>query len=229
MPENIHWSEVLTGEMLFVGLLGKLWYEYPNRAWYQTLLDDDVFAEVPFGTEQSDVTAGLDKLLAWQQQLGTTGLAGVFDDLASDYTRLFIGPGKVLAIPWESAYFNDERLLFQVQSSQVRAWYRRFGLEAATNGCEPEDHIGLELAFMAHLAGLGLAALEAGNDQAFAEAINAQRVFAETHLLKWAPVWCREVETKACTDFYQAASRLTRGVLSALTARLGLSADVAEA
>jgi TorA maturation chaperone TorD len=229
MTENIDWSEVLTGEMLFVGLLGKLWYQYPDRAWYQALLAEDVFTEAPFGNDQPEIAAGLAQLQTWQRGLGADGLAGAFGDLASDYTRLFIGPGKVLAMPWESAHFNDERLLFQEQSTQVRAWYRRFGLETANDGREPEDHIGLELVFIAHLASQGLAALEAGNARGFAETLDAQRTFAETHLLKWAPAWCHEVETKARTDFFRAAAKLTRGVLSALTTRLALPAEVAAA
>jgi TorA maturation chaperone TorD len=48
-------------------------------------------------------------------------------------------------------------------------------------------------------------------------------------LLKWAPAWCCEVETKARTDFFRAAAKLTRGVLSALTTRLALPAEVAAA
>ncbi len=211
------WAEVLTGQMLFAGLLGKLWYQCPDRDWYAQLLAEDVFGEAPFAGEQPDVAAGLDLLRAWQMQLGAGGLDAVFDELAADYAHLFLGPGALLAPPWESVYFNDERLVFQVQTSQVRAWYRRFGLEAANDGREPEDHIGLELAFVAHLSGLGLTALEAGDDAAFTETLEALRAFLNTHLLKWAPAWCRQVEAGASTAFYQAAARITRGVLAELS------------
>ncbi len=227
MSEMIHpalptdQTEHLTGEMLLVGLLGRLWYEFPDKAWYQSLLAEDVFAEAPFGGDQPDVAAGLAGLRAWQSQLGVNGLNGAaFDGLAADYTRLFMGPGKLLAPPWESVFFNDERLLFQEQTLQLRAWYARFGLAADRSGQEPDDHIGLELAFLAHLASLGLAALEAGDDERLAQTLTAQRAFLDAHLLKWAPAWCLQVQTNAKTAFYQAAAQLTSGALAALDATL---------
>jgi TorA maturation chaperone TorD len=229
---DVNWAETLTGEMLLVGLLGKLWYEFPDRAWYQSLLAEDVFAEAPFAADQPDVAAGLAGLRGWQRGLGPGGLAAqraAFDDLAADYTRLFVGPGKLLAPPWESVYFSPNRLIFQEQTLHVRGWYARFGLansRAATSGLdpayagssgrEPDDHVGLELAFVAHLASLGLAALEAGEAARLAETLDAQRAFLEAHLLQWAPDWCGQVEAKAATAFYQSAARLTRGALAAL-------------
>ncbi|MBO2519906.1 MAG: molecular chaperone TorD, partial [Firmicutes bacterium] len=40
----------------------------------------------------------------------------------------------------------------------MRNWYARYGLVAEKKGQEPDDHVGLELEFVAHLAGLALEA-----------------------------------------------------------------------
>ena len=51
--------------------------------------------------------------------------------LANDYTRLFIGPGKLPASPWESVYACGEELVFQQSTLDVRAAYHAAGFAAA--------------------------------------------------------------------------------------------------
>jgi TorA maturation chaperone TorD len=98
----------------------------------------------------------------------------------------------------------------------VRRWYRRFGLEAVNLKKEPDDHIGLELAFVAHLAGRALQTLEAGDREAFQEAIQAQRDFARRHLLVWTPLWCAQMVEYAKTPFYRGLALMLRGALDEL-------------
>ena len=71
--------------------------------------------------------------------------------LANDYTRLFIGPGKLPASPWESVYVCGEELIFQQSTLDVRAAYHAAGFTAAGYPHVPDDHIATELAFMAAL------------------------------------------------------------------------------
>jgi TorA maturation chaperone TorD len=137
----------------------------------------------------------------------------MFEDVQADYTRLFIGPGQVLTPPWESVYFSEERLTFQKETLDVRNWYKRFGLQAAKIYNEPDDHIGLELEFIAHLARLGLDALEKNDAAAFDKSLDAQRGFLVEHLLRWAPDWCEQVQSRANTGFYRGISLVTRGSL----------------
>ena len=46
------WKPTLTGEVLLFGLLGKILYQDLDKAWLETLIHEEVFAEVPFGAEQ---------------------------------------------------------------------------------------------------------------------------------------------------------------------------------
>jgi TorA maturation chaperone TorD len=225
-PPTTGLDEALTGEMLFVGLLGRLLYTFPDRDWYQLLLDEGVFAEVPFGAGQPDVEAGLALVQNWQRTAGSPLSAQAFAELQADYSRLFAGPGKLLAAPWESVYFSEERLLFQAQTLDVRAWYRRYGLEVAVGRQEPDDHIGLELAFLSHLAGLTVHALKSPNCHTPAALLAAQHDFLQAHLLCWGPAWCQEVEAHARTDFYRGVARMLRGVLKLLAESFELPAPV---
>ena len=208
----IEWIEVLTGEMLVFGLLGKVFYDYPEKAWLQSLIESDVFSEVPFAGDQPDVVAALGDLQAWTNE-NRAGISDeAFEALRIDYTRLFIGPGTVLTPPWESVYFSEERLTFQESTLHVRDWYRRFGLEMIKLHNEPDDHIGLELEFLAHLAKLGVAESE-GSSQPPLELLDAQRGFLTEHVLTWAPDWCRRVQVEARSKFYRGIALMTRGAL----------------
>jgi TorA maturation chaperone TorD len=216
-------GEELAGEALLFGLLGKLLYQEPDRQWLAELVRDGVFEEAPFGMGQKDVQRGLSLLQDWGR-LGNGSLPEpVFKDLQSDYFSLFVGAGKVLAPPWESVYFSEERLLFQEQTLAVRAWYRRFGLEIEKLHQEPDDHLGLELAFLAHLASLGLAELERQDSDGVEAILNAQRNFVQQHLLRWEGEWSGLVLEHARTDFYRGLARLTHGALRALAIQLELS------
>ncbi|MCX6064708.1 MAG: molecular chaperone TorD family protein, partial [Chloroflexi bacterium] len=138
-----------------------------------------------------------------------------FEALTKDQLHLFIGPDKLLVPSWESAYFNQGRLVFQEQTIQVREWYARFGLAIETVNHEPDDHIGPELSFVAHLATLGLQVLEDADDQNLESILQAQRDFLGEHLLRWGPAWARLVGEHAETDFYRGLAHLTHGALLA--------------
>jgi len=215
--DPIDWQETLTGEMLLLNMLGRIFYTYPTndeRTWLQSLIDQDIFSEAPFASEQEQTNIGLKLLQDWAgQDLSNE----VFKSLQEDYTHLFIGLGEGFAAPWESVYFSEERLTFQEQTLEVRNWYRRFGLEAEKIYREPDDHIGLELLFLSHLATLGIQALNEQDDARFEELWAAQREFHQQHLGAWAPTWCGLVEEDARTDFYKGVATLTHGALSELS------------
>ena len=208
----VDWPEILTGQALLFGVLAKILYQYPEKAWIDSLIAEDVFAESPFARAQPDVIAGLNLLQQWSQANRGGTSSNAFDAIQIDHTRLFLGPGKVLAAPWESVYFTEERLVFQQQTLQVRVWYARFGLEVIKLHQEPDDHIGLELEFLAHLAKLGLQSLEQ-EPKRLDNLLDAQRKFLTEHLLKWAPIWYGLVIQHARTDFYRGVAQLTNGSL----------------
>lgn len=219
---------MLMGEMLLFGLLGKVIYAQPDQSFLQSLIDEDVFSEAPFGSEHPDIVSGLDLLSNWCAANRSGISPENFLDLQAEYTRLFVGTGRVLAPLWESVYFNEARLIFQEQTLQVRKWFRSYGLEPEKLNSEPDDHIGLEMAFVSHLANLGLQALDQGDDVKLEELLAAQRQFMSEHLLRWGSRWCSLVEENAKTDFYRGLSRLTLGALLSVAAwlEIGIPADL---
>ena len=133
-----------------------------------------------------------------------------------DHQRLFLGPERLLACPYESVYLNPEHLTFGSQTLAVRAWYHRYGLSAPAQGREPDDHIGLELGFVSFLIMRALEAAERGDDALLREHSDAVGLFLEEHLLLWAYECLDHVALHAQTHFYRGVGLLTRGILYAL-------------
>lgn len=208
------WKTELIGEALLFGLLGRILYGELDKEWLDSLIAEDVFGEAPFGAEQVEIQHGLELLRRWSTENRNGTSEQEYKNVMADQMRLLIGIERVLAPVWESVYFNERRLVFQKQTLDVREWYARFGLQIERLNKEPDDHIGLEFSFIAHLA---LRALQvADNDvNACEELLHAQIDFLTEHLLRWGPAWAKLVKQHAETDFYRGVAHLTHGALLA--------------
>jgi TorA maturation chaperone TorD len=214
------WKINLLGETLLLGVLGKALQSNPDKQWLQSLIEQDIFSESPLESKCPELEAGLIHLQSWSRE-NQGGMSNEqFMQLQADYTRLFVGPGNIATPCWESVYFNEDRMVFQIQTLQVRQWYRRFGLEPEKLYNEPDDHIGLELSFLAYLAQLGLQALNENDEGRFKQILQAQRQFILEHPLKWVADWSALVNRHAKTDFYHGLALLAHGALLVMAEQL---------
>lgn len=126
------------------------------------------------------------------------------DRLRSEYTRLFLGPDKLPAPPWESVYVNGEPLLFQQSTLAVRDAYRQSGYAAVGYPREADDHVAIEFDFMASLASKACEA-----ETLERETLVKQLAFLEDHLLVWIDSFAERLG--ACdtvSEFYPSFARL---------------------
>lgn len=108
------------------------------------------------------------------------------EQLEFAFNSLFVGPGKLLAPPYESAYLNENRVLMQQETLSVRKFYEKAGLELICKNHEPDDHIAFELEFVCYLLGQYLQTKEK-------EMIQMYHTFLKTHLFRWAGVHCEAI------------------------------------
>lgn len=127
----------------------------------------------------------------------------------NDYTRLFIGPGKLLAAPWESVYVNEEPLLLVESTIDVRKTYLDQGYAPKMFPHVADDHISLELDFMKRLSANACQALESGNRDSALDYLKASKAFLAEHLLKWVVHFSSDVVAGAPGYFELAARVLT--------------------
>lgn len=181
-------------------------------------LDTDQVAAWPLAGANPSTDAGLAAL-----HLAIAEPASA-EELEADYRQLFVGPGTLAAPPWESVHRDDEGLMFQEQTMNVRHAYAEFGLQAPALNKEPDDHMGLELAFVGELAVTALNAAEAGDVVGQSTLLEAMAAFCEQHLATWGPQLGRLIVAGATTDLYRAVGHLLEGSIEAFGTILGSAA-----
>ena len=137
----------------------------------------------------------------------------LLEDLAVEYTRLFLGPGKHIS-PHESVHHKKEGTqsdqLWGESTADVKKIIESSGLEYKTEYTGLPDHISVELEFMQQVI---LREEQAWQDDDAKTALLCQgneKKFVDEHLFRWVPEFCEKVITEADLPFYREVARLTR-------------------
>jgi TorA maturation chaperone TorD len=105
--------------------------------------------------------------------------------------------------------------LLQEQTIQERNWYARFGLQVEQYSRELDDHIGLEMSFVACLAWCALQAIKADDQTTRNALLQVQRDFLVERPLRWTSTWAKRANEHAATNFYCGMSHLSHAALLA--------------
>ncbi|MGD8191581.1 TorD/DmsD family molecular chaperone [Brevibacillus ginsengisoli] len=135
-----------------------------------------------------------------------------------EFQRLFIGPNELPAHPWESVYRSAERILFDETTFLFRQKLHENGLKYLKENNEPEDHISIQLSFMAYLIEQQIQALQENNDEEFCRKVNAQVAVLQDHLNQWVFEFTNNLLVATDSLLYQGAAKLLRDFLKADTA-----------
>lgn len=140
--------------------------------------------------------------------------AGAVQELAVEYTRLFSGSleGVGPPPPYESVW-RENRLMGAATVSVIEA-YRMAGFADIDPQVGPQDHLGVELKYVA-LSSLREAEAWRAGDMASARLRQARlRTFLEDHLAVWQPLWAADLKKKARLPLYPALADLMTAALA---------------
>jgi len=142
------------------------------------------------------------------------------EQLAVEYTRLFIGPGPHVS-PHESVHAPDgSNLLNSERTAMVRRFIAAAGFEFEPSYSGYPDHISTEFEFMEALIGCQLASLDEGNSEETDTSLMLQREFADRHLSKWLPAFCDRVAEQAELPLYASLASVTKEFIDIELAQL---------
>ena len=151
------------------------------------------------------------------------------EDLAVEYTRLFIGPGPHIS-PHESVNIETghalEASFWGTQTVTVKKFIEATGLQYADAFTDMPDHISVEFEFMQTLAAKEEEAWANGDAEYATNLLAIERRFFDEHLDRWVPRFCDRVIAEASLDFYRAMAELTKQILA--FERQNLGAETAE-
>lgn len=217
MSENLMDSETRAALMGLMESRAHV-YQVLSRS-YRTEVDAAFARELAneFSFESDD--AALNEALAAMRAALDGADEEALELLAVTFDRVFFGMGPLTArhaFPYESVYTSDRGIMMQEAYTSVARAYREQALAKDPAFTEPEDHLAVELAFMATLADRARTFLSAGDeagDEAATETVRQSLAFARGHLLNWIDRFCGELTLAAAPDgengFYVALAAFT--------------------
>lgn len=138
---------------------------------------------------------------------------------AADFARAFLGAGvvnQVAAYPFESVYTSPTRLVMQDAYEAVRQLYHKYGFVKSEDCDLHEDHIALEIQFLAHLSGRAAKLFEEGKEAEACDVLRLQKTFIETHIENWISRFCDDVRACPVSPFYKGWSYILEGFVFTL-------------
>jgi TorA maturation chaperone TorD len=136
----------------------------------------------------------------------------LLENLAIEYTRLFVGPGKHIS-PYESVHHQKEGVqsgqLWGELTGQVKSIIESSGLEYKSEYTGMPDHISVELEFMQHVVQHEAQAREVDDEETALLCLKNEKQFVDEHLFGWIPGFCEKVIEAAEMPFYREMAKLT--------------------
>ncbi|MEF9426251.1 MAG: molecular chaperone TorD family protein [Candidatus Mariimomonas ferrooxydans] len=140
----------------------------------------------------------------------------LIEDLAVEYTKLFLGPGKHIS-PHESVHHErndgDWGMLWGKDTVLVKKFIESAGLEYKTDYKGLPDSIGVELEFMQQVTKRETQAWDEDDYDGALYCLKIEQKFIDEHLAKWIPIFCDKVISKAELSLYREMAKLTKGFI----------------
>lgn len=137
----------------------------------------------------------------------------LYFELAADYTAIYLMHGFDVS-PCESVWFDEDGLIYQEPMFQIRDAMQHYGLQSADWRQRSEDHLVMQLLFVAYL-------METGTCVALQDAAR----FLDEHTLRWLGKFANRISSRCETKFYAGLVSLTHLYLDQLRNELALILD----
>jgi TorA maturation chaperone TorD len=197
-------AKMATARANVYGLLADVFREEPSEALLSKL-------RVPeFSSALHALNLSLDDMFE------STSHAQLVEDLALEFTRLFVGPGSHLS-PHESmhveARFGEQNSFWGEQTVEVKKFMEAAGLKVDDSFSGMPDHLSAEFEFMQRLLLKEVEARANEDHELGANILKIEKRFYEEHLSQWVSNFCDKVIDATGHPFYKQFSEVTKGFI----------------
>jgi putative dimethyl sulfoxide reductase chaperone len=134
-------------------------------------------------------------------------------ELALEYTRLFLGPGKHVS-PHASVHLPEGGgSLYGAPTAAARRFIESTGARYRPDYRGLPDHISVELEFMQQVVLAEAEAWDSQDPEQARKCLSIEKEFLDTHLAGWVPVFCEKVCLQAELSFYCQMAKMTEKFL----------------
>lgn len=155
------------------------------------------------------------ELAASANRLGNAFAAEDLQTLLVDHTRLFVGPMRPIAMPYEAFWLPANANTTEGHSFPVQALYQEGGFDLDEGFRDLPDHIAVELEFLYVLLFAQHQAISDGDDKKAAVSEELRQRLLRQHLGKWVLPFAAVVRKNAETAFYRELADLTEQFIRA--------------
>lgn len=198
--------EEVQAEKQILELLRFVFWKEPTK---ELLFD---FIKAPIIEEENDIDRGLN-LMNKAVRFNDGNFDVFLENLAIEFTRLFLGPASPIAIPFASFYLSESKRLMTDETISIRKKYLEAGIAAKYLHSIPDDHISTELEFLALLAQEVVTLYEKGKRSDASQKYEAMNSFLSNHLSLWAPIFAKHIIKNSNEDFFKGAALALKGVI----------------
>jgi TorA maturation chaperone TorD len=163
-------------------------------------------ALLPQGEQAAEAWAAMRAALA---AIPAAPTAADLDALAVEFAAIYL-TGAYGAAPSESFWLDPDHVVCQQPMFELRAIYQSAGLAAANWRVKPDDHLVLQLQYLARRLRRGASADFSG-----------LAGFMDAHLLRWLPDFAARVAARTALPFYAGLGQLTLAWCESLRSLLG--------
>jgi len=204
--------EALAKRVFAYNLLSRVFIEEANAEFLKTLIDNNLLESFPFQEKDATLPPALTEAGFYLKDPDILNEHNILM-LGSDFLALYVGPEKMKAGPYESMYRSQKKLLFQEHTLQVRDSYAKEGFKSKNMQREPDDHMGLELEFMAKMSEKAYDATRTAKFSAAKRALKSMKSFLDEHILVWVDAYVDRSIKGADTDFYRGMAKVLRATV----------------
>lgn len=195
--------ESMKDEWHLINLLKHIFWNEPTS---------DLLTRLQEGTpvaEESELDRGLNALIA-AVGANSDRLDAFREELAVEFTGLFIGPRQPPAVPFASFYLSETATLMTDVTVDVRKRYLAAEMAVKELYSLPDDHVAVELEFLGFLTDKCTESFAAGDRETASRLFEQRESFCREHFSRWVPQFAQKVIDAACGDFYRGAGIVLR-------------------
>ncbi|QCJ46030.1 molecular chaperone [Haloprofundus sp. MHR1] len=179
----------------------EVFWDVPDESFLSNLLGDGL--QLPDAEVNESLDEGFDLLRQFVADNEGRDPAAVRDELAREYTRVFVGPRPpVLA---HETYYREDTDFIGEGLARVEASYGAAGWKPPEEYGEENDFIAVELAFLRYLVERQYHGAE--------EAFGYERVFLDEHLSAWHEAFVDDVLDETEEPLFRAAALVFDGLV----------------
>jgi TorA maturation chaperone TorD len=182
-----------------VDFLIEAFHDTPDEAFVERLLDGEL--DTPGESVNDDLDAGFDHLRTFVAENEDRDPETVADELAKEYTSLFVGPRPPVMA--HETYYREGVDFLGSGLAEVEASFSAAGWSPPEDVGHESDFVSIELLFVRDLVGRQRAGKE--------EALGLERVFLDEHLSTWVDAMLEDLGEETDEPFYLGAGRLLSG------------------